>query len=80
MTSCGRLNIRTYREIKNAEQYIVLDISSNIDWIDKREVTSSESRGYMVRPGKGMTTSLGIGIKILNKKQRKSFPITDITH
>ena len=40
MTSCGRRNVRKHREINNGEQYIILDIPSNIDCMDKREVTS----------------------------------------
>ena len=36
MQSCGRSNIRKHRDIKNGEQYIVLEISSKIDCMDKR--------------------------------------------
>ena len=41
MISCERRNIWKHRDIKNGEQYIILDISSKIDCMDKREVTSS---------------------------------------
>ena len=35
------------------EKYIILDISSKLDCMDKREFNSSESKDYMGRPGKG---------------------------
>ena len=31
MKSCGRCNVRKHRDIKNGDQYIILDIYSNID-------------------------------------------------
>ena len=36
MTSFGRHNVRKYRDIKNGEKYIILDISFKIDFLDKR--------------------------------------------
>ena len=36
MASCGRCNVKKHKEIRNRDQYIVLDISSNIDFMDKR--------------------------------------------
>ena len=36
MTSFGRHNIRKHREINNGEKYIIFDISSKIDCMDKR--------------------------------------------
>ena len=56
-----------------------MDISSKIDCLDKREVTSSESMNYMVKTGKETTNYLYIKTKIANKKQRAKFSITDIT-
>ena len=47
--------------------------------MDKREVTSSESKKYMGRPGKGLTTSMDIRTKRSNKKQKERNGITDIT-
>ena len=46
----------------------------------KREVTSSESRDYMVIPGKGVNTSLYIRTKGTNKKQNSGFVVTDVTN
>ena len=79
MTSCGRLSVRKHREIKNIKQCIILDISSKIDFLEKRLITSSESRDYMKRPGKGLTTSMNIRTKSPNKKQNAGFYITAIT-
>ena len=49
MTSCGKHNVRNHREINNGDQYIALDIYLELDFIDKRELHSSESRDYMGR-------------------------------
>ena len=34
MTSCGRINIRKHRDIKNGDKYIILDVSYNIYGLD----------------------------------------------
>ena len=39
MKNCDRLNVRKHREIKNAEQYIVLDIYLKFGNLDKVKVT-----------------------------------------
>ena len=80
MKSCGRKNVKKNRDIQNGEQYIVLGISSKLDCLDKREVTSSEPKNYMGRKGKGMTNSLNISTKIPNKKQKSRLSINDITN
>ena len=41
MTSCGMRNVRKHSKIKDGDQYIILEISSKIYFLDKREVTSS---------------------------------------
>ena len=79
MTSCGRLNVRKHREINNGEQYIILDIYSNIYCLYKRAFTSSESKDNIGIPGKGRATSMYLRTKIPNKKQKSRFAITDIT-
>ena len=68
------------RETKNGDKYIILEISSNIDCLDKREVTSSKSMDYMERSGKGMTTSLALNTKSPNKELKARFSITEITN
>ena len=72
--------MRKNREIDNYEQYIDLDISLKLDCLNKREVTSSVSRVFMGRSGKGLTTSLTPKTKITDKKQKSRTAITDITH
>ena len=66
-------------EIKNDEQYIILEISSKLDCLDKREAISSCPKDYIGRPGKGLTTSLALRNKIPNKEQKARFDITEIT-
>ena len=51
-----------------------------LDCLDKREVTSSESRDYMVRSGKEMTTYMTLSTKIPNMKQKARTAITAITN
>ena len=71
MRSCGRRNVRKYREIKNGEQYITLEISLKRDCLDKRKYTSSVSRDYVVISGKWVTTSLTLSTKRTNIKQKE---------
>ena len=73
MTSCGRQNVRKHREIKNCEQYIILDISFKLNFLYKREFTYSELIYYMGRTDKGLITSLDLRTKISNKKKNKVF-------
>ena len=80
MTSYGRRNVSKHRNIKNGKKYIILEISFKLDCLEKREVTSSGSKEYMGRTGKGLTTSLALRPKRLNKKQKARFAITNITN
>ena len=80
MTSCGRRNIKKYRKIKNDEEYIILEISSKLDFLGKKEFTFSVSRDYTERPVRGLTTSLDTRTKSPNKKRKLRFSITDITN
>ena len=80
MQSYGRRNVRKHREINNGDKCIILDILYTLDCMYKREVTSSESRDYMVIPGKGVNTSLYIRTKGKNKKENSGFVVTDVTN
>ena len=71
MTSCGRSNDRKHKDIKNGEQFIILDIYYKLDFLNKKEFTSLESRDYMGIPGKGLSPSLVLRTKIPNKKKRQ---------
>ena len=43
----------------------------------KQEVTYSESTDNIVRPSKGLTTSMSLRTKNPNKKQKEKFDITE---
>ena len=68
MISCGRINVRKHRDIKDGEKYMILDIYSKIDCMNKREVTSSESKDSIGIPGKGLNRSLDLTTKSPNNK------------
>ena len=44
MKNCGRRNVRENRDIKGSDKYVTLDISLNMDSLDKMKITSSESK------------------------------------
>ena len=46
MKNCGCHNVRKDREIKNGEQYVVLDISLKFGNLDKIKITGSEPKDY----------------------------------
>ena len=73
-------NVRKHREINNSKQYIALYISSKIDCLDKREVSSSKARDYMGIPGKGRANFLVLSTIRPNKKRRARFVIPDNTN
>ena len=41
MKICGRRNVRKHNNIKGSDKYVILDISSNFDSLDKIKITSS---------------------------------------
>ena len=69
--NCGCRNVRKHREIKGSDKYFTLEISLKFDILDKMKVTSSESKDYLGRSGKGLITSLGIKDKARPKKYKK---------
>ena len=78
ITRCGRRNIKTHKEINNDKKSVILDISYNLDCLDKGKSTFLESNDYIVIPGKGLTTSINLKNKSSNKKQKARFAITVI--
>ena len=80
MTSFGRRNVKKHTEIKNSEKYIALEIYLKLGCMDNREVTYSESREYMGRLDKGLTTSLTIRTKSPNNEQKARTNITAISN
>ena len=54
----GRCEVRKYRDTKNGEKYITLDISLNFFSMDKMKITSSEPKDYLRISIKGLIASL----------------------
>ena len=71
MKNCGRCNVRKHKEIRGSDKYVILDISSKFDSLDKMKITSSESKGKLERSGKGLIASLGFKTKARSKKYKK---------
>ena len=71
MKICGRRNFRIHREIKVSEKYLILDILLKFDSLEKIRIKSPKSKYILVRPGKGVITSLGIEAKSRPKKYKK---------
>ena len=63
MKNWGRLNAMKHKEIKGSDKYVTLDISLNFASMDKIKIISSESKGKLERPGKGLITSLDFKTK-----------------
>ena len=63
MKNCGRRNVRSHKEIKKIEQYIILDIYLELGISDKREVSSLGPKYSVERLGKGMTNSMTINTR-----------------
>ena len=78
ITRCGRRNIKKHKEINNDKKSVILDISYNLDCLDKGKSTFLESNDYIVIPGKGLTNSINLKNKRSNKKQKARFAITVI--
>ena len=72
MKNCGRSNVGKHRDIKGSYKYVTLDISLKFDSLDKMKVTSSESKDNMVRPLKGLITSIGFKDKVQPHNYKKS--------
>ena len=74
MKNSGRCNVRKHRDIKNGDQYVVLDISLKFGNLENIKTTYSEPTDYLVIPGKGLITSLGLkAIRRSNFKKVKVF-------
>ena len=72
MKNGGRRNVRKHIEIKGSDKYVILDISLKFDSMDKMKITSSESKDDLVRPVKGLITSLGLKVKASPKIYKKT--------
>ena len=72
MKNCGRRNIRKYKVIKSSDKYVILDIPSKFDSLNKMKITSSESKGKLERSGKGLIASLGLKAKVRPQEYKKA--------
>ena len=54
MKSCGRLNVWAQMDIKGSDKYGTLDIPLKIDSLNKKKITSSESKLFLEKSGKGV--------------------------
>ena len=70
--NCGRRNVRKHKKIKGSDKYFTLYISLKFDSLEKMKITSSESKGKLERPGKGLITSLGVNTKVRSHKYKKT--------
>ena len=68
---CGRRKVRKDKEIKGSDKYVILEISSNFDSLDKMKTTSPESKGKLEGSGKGLITFLGFKTKSRSQKIQK---------
>ena len=72
MKNCGRRNIRKHKDINFSDKYVIVDISSKFDSLEKMKITSLESKVKLERSGKGLITSLGFKAKVRPYKYKKS--------
>ena len=87
MKNCGRSNVtkhkeirgsdnyvtlKKHKEIRGSDKYVTLDISSKFDSLDKRKITSSESKVKLEISGKWLITSLGFKAKSRPQKYKKA--------
>ena len=71
MKKHGRRNARKHIEIKGSDKYVTLEVSSKFDSLENIRIISSESDNNLVRPGKGLTTSMGLKAKSRPNKYKK---------
>ena len=70
MISCENFNVRKYKEIKNSDQYIALDIYLKLDCLYKKQSTYSLSSYYMVRSVNGLTASMTLSTRRRSNKTK----------
>ena len=72
MKNWGRRKVRKHKEIKGSDKIVTLNISAKFDSLKKMETTSSESKGKLGRPGKGLVTALAFKTKVRSSKYKKA--------
>ena len=71
MKNCGCRNVRKHQEIKGSDKYVILDISSKFDSLDKMKITSQSQKIKLSRSRKGFITSLCFKAKVRSQKYKK---------
>ena len=80
MKNSGRCNFKKYRDIKDGDKYITLDISLNFGSLDNMKITSLEPKYYLVISGKGLINYLGLKTIRRPKKNKKArYAITNVS-
>ena len=69
--NCGRRKVRKHKEVKGSDKIVTLNISAKFDSLNNMKSTSSESKGKLVRSGKGLVTALSFKTKVRFAKIQK---------
>ena len=72
MKNCGRRKVRKHKEIKGIDNIFTLNVSANLDSLNKIETTSSESKIKLGRSGKGLVTALDLKTKVRSQKYKNA--------
>ena len=72
MISCGRRKVRKHKDIKGSDKIFTLNVSAKFDSLNNMETTSSESKGKLEIPGKGLVTALDFKNKVRSQKYKKA--------
>ena len=72
MKNCGSLKLRKHKEITGSDKIVTLNISAKFDSLNKMKTTSSESKGNLVRSGKGLLTALAFKTKVRSQKYKRA--------
>ena len=71
MKNCGRRNVRKHKQIRGSDKCVTFNVSETFDSLNKMETTSSDSKGKLLRSGKGLVTALALKTKVRSKKYKK---------
>ena len=78
MKNCVCSKVRKHKDIKVSDKCVTLDIdeilniSEKFDSLNKKETTSSDSKGKLGRSGKGLVTALDLKTEASLKKYKKA--------
>ena len=71
MNNCGCYKVRKHKEIRGSDKCVTLNVSEKFDSLKKMETTSSDSKGKLVRSGKGLVTALALKTKVSSKNTKR---------